>query len=260
MSRIRFALAQINPVVGDLAGNSALIRAAVKTAADAKASVVALPEMALTGYPIEDLAFSPDFVDASRAAVEKLAAQLQADGLGDVAVIVGYIERAATPSFGGAIAHNALAVLVHGRIESRYFKQHLPNYSVFDEERVFVPGESTLALVIGGVKVGMLVCEDLWRDEGPVRDLASQDLDVVVVINASPFDSTKVEHRFPLIQRRHLQPTEKPLHRRRTRFLTLPQNQLFRWPRRLQYHPLHTIELLLEHMRAYYSECAAYPS
>ncbi|MEY4396477.1 MAG: hypothetical protein RLZZ40_233 [Actinomycetota bacterium] len=202
MSRIRFALAQINPIVGDLAGNSALIRAAVKTAADAKASVVALPEMALTGYPIEDLAFSPDFVDASRTAVEKLAAQLKVDGFGDVAVIVGYIERATTPSFGGAIAHNALAVLVNGRIESRYFKQHLPNYSVFDEERVFVPGESTLALVIGGVKVGMLVCEDLWRDEGPVRDLASQDLDVVVVINASPFDSTKDEHRFPLIQRR----------------------------------------------------------
>lgn len=202
MSRIRFALAQINPVVGDLAGNSALVRAAVRDAAQARASVVAFPEMALTGYPIEDLAFSPDFVDNTEVALETLAQQLKVDGLGDIAVIVGFIRRAKKPRFGGAIAHNSLAVLVDGRVESTYDKQHLPNYSVFDEERVFVPGETTLALVIGGVKVGLLICEDLWRDEGPVAELAGQGLDIVVVINASPFDRQKDEHRLPLVQRR----------------------------------------------------------
>lgn len=202
MSRIRFALAQINPVVGDIEGNSALIRDAVRDAANAHASVVALPEMALTGYPIEDLAFSSDFVAESETGIARLAAQLADDGFGDVAVVVGFIRRADAPSFGGAIAHNSLAVLVNGRVDSTYDKQHLPNYSVFDEQRIFVPGRQTHALVIGGVKVGFLICEDLWRDEGPVQTLAEQGLDVVVVINASPFDRTKDDNRFPLLERR----------------------------------------------------------
>lgn len=202
MARIRFALAQINPIVGDLAGNSAMIRAAVTEAANAKASVVAFPELALTGYPIEDLAFSPDFVASSAAAIHTLAAGIKADGNGDIAVIVGFVSPAESPSFGGAIAHNALAVLIDGRVESTYAKQHLPNYSVFDEARVFVPGNSPLALVLGGVKVGVLICEDLWRDEGPVQALSEQELDLVIVINASPFDSMKDEYRFPLLAKR----------------------------------------------------------
>jgi len=205
MSRIRFALAQINPVVGDIEGNSALIREAVATAANAHASVVAFPEMVLTGYPIEDLAFSADFVDASEQGLRELAGQLRADGYGDMAVIVGHVRRAKRPSFGGAIAHNSLSVLIDGRVESTYDKQHLPNYSVFDEQRVFVPGREPLALVIGGVKVGFLVCEDLWRDRGPVEVLAEQGLDVVVVINASPFDRTKDDNRFPLLAKRAAQ-------------------------------------------------------
>lgn len=202
MSRIRFALAQINPVVGDIEGNSTLIREAVRDAASAGASVVAFPEMALTGYPIEDLAFSTDFVDASQEGIRDVAAQLRADGFGDVAVIVGYVRRAKFPSFGGAIAHNSLAVLVDGVVQSNYDKQHLPNYSVFDEQRVFVPGRDPHALVIGGVKTGFLICEDLWRDNGHVETLAEQGLDVVLVINASPFDRTKDENRFPLLSRR----------------------------------------------------------
>ena len=205
MSRIRFALAQINPVVGDIAGNSTLIRDAVRDAANAHASVVAFPEMSLTGYPIEDLAYSPDFVDQSQDGVRDLAAQLRADGFGDIAVVVGFVRRAKNPTFGGAIAHNSLAVLFDGQVHSTYDKLHLPNYSVFDEQRVFVPGRSPFALVIGGVKVGFLICEDLWRDRGPVETLAEQGLDAVVVINASPFDRTKDENRFPLLSRRALQ-------------------------------------------------------
>lgn len=202
MSRIRFALAQVNPIVGDLVGNSRLILDAAREAANAKASVIAFPEMALTGYPIEDLAFSSEFVDGSEAAITRLAEDLASIGLADVAVIVGFIRRAEAPGFGGSIAHNSLAVLHGGSVHSVYDKQHLPNYSVFDEERVFVPGASSLALVLGGVKTGLLICEDLWRDEGPVRELAEQDLDIVVVINASPFDRTKDEYRFPLLERR----------------------------------------------------------
>ncbi len=205
MSRIRFALAQINPVVGDIEGNSTLIRDAVRDAANAHASVVAFPEMALTGYPIEDLAFSPDFVDASESGVEILARLLAEDGFGDIAVVVGYIRRSATPTFGGAIAHNSLAVLFDGAVHSTYDKQHLPNYSVFDEQRVFVPGREPHAPVLGGVKVGFLICEDLWRDNGPVETLAGQELDAVVVINASPFDRTKDDNRFPLLTRRAAQ-------------------------------------------------------
>ena len=205
MSRIRFALAQINPVVGDIEGNSTLIRGAVRDAADAHASVVAFPEMALTGYPIEDLAFSPDFVAASESGLEILARLLAEDGFGDIAVVVGFIRRSETPTFGGAIAHNSLAVLFDGSVHSTYDKQHLPNYSVFDEQRVFVPGRQPHALVLGGVKVGFLICEDLWRDDGPVETLAGQQLDAVVVINASPFDRTKDDNRFPLLMRRAAQ-------------------------------------------------------
>ncbi|MFM6967525.1 MAG: NAD+ synthase [Microbacteriaceae bacterium] len=202
MSRIRFALAQMNPVVGDIEGNSTLIRDAVRDAVNAHASVVVFPEMALTGYPIEDLAYSPEFVGQSQDGLDALATSLRADGFGDIAVIVGYIRRAKSASFGGAIAHNSLAVLFDGRVESVYDKLHLPNYSVFDEKRVFVPGRAPSALVIGGVKVGFLICEDLWRDRGPVETLAEQGLDAVIVINASPFDRTKDDNRFPLLSRR----------------------------------------------------------
>ena len=116
MSRIRFALAQINPIVGDIAGNSRLIIDAVSEASENSASVVAFPEMALTGYPIEDLAFNRDFVRESMNGVGELARTLHAKGLGDIAVVVGYIRESDETSHGGAIAHNSLAVLFEGDV------------------------------------------------------------------------------------------------------------------------------------------------
>jgi NAD+ synthase (glutamine-hydrolysing) len=202
MSRIRFALAQINPTVGDIAGNSRLISEAVADAVAHSASIVAFPEMALTGYPIEDLAFNRDFVRESMAGVSHLAESLTKAGFGDIAVIVGYIRESTTESHGGAIAHNSLAVLHDGQIVATYDKQHLPNYSVFDEQRVFNAGRDDLVIDIGGVRTGLLICEDLWRDEGPVARMAARDTDVVVVINASPYERTKDDTRMPLMSRR----------------------------------------------------------
>jgi NAD+ synthase (glutamine-hydrolysing) len=202
MSPIRFALAQINPTVGDIAGNSRLISEAVADAVAHSASIVAFPEMALTGYPIEDLAFNRDFVRESMAGAGHLAESLTNAGFGDIAVIVGYIRESTTESHGGAIAHNSLAVLHGGQIVATYDKQHLPNYSVFDEQRVFNAGDDDLVIDIGGVRTGLLICEDLWRDEGPVARMASRDTDVVVVINASPYERTKDDTRMPLMSQR----------------------------------------------------------
>ena len=202
MSRIRFALAQLNPIVGDVTGNSLAILNAVSTSYARGARVIVTPEMSITGYPVDDLASSADFISQSEAGVNSLAARLASDGFGDAVVVVGYLSEAAKTEFGGARAHNSLAVLHNGRLVATYAKRHLPNYSVFDEERVFVPGDGTLVLELGGVLTGFLICEDLWRSDGPVAELAARDLDAVVIINASPFDTGKDETRFPLLATR----------------------------------------------------------
>ncbi|CAB4586459.1 MAG: NAD+ synthase [Actinobacteria bacterium] len=205
MSRIRFALAQINPIVGDIAGNARLIIDAVSEASENSASVVAFPEMALTGYPIEDLAFNLDFVRESMSGVDELARTLRTKGLGDIAVVVGYIRESDETSHGGAIAHNSLAVLFEGDVVEIYDKQHLPNYSVFDEQRVFNPGKTDSVVTVGGVTTGLLICEDLWRDDGPTARMASLETDVVLVINASPYERTKDDMRMPLMARRAIE-------------------------------------------------------
>jgi NAD+ synthase (glutamine-hydrolysing) len=204
MSRIRFALAQLNPIVGDVTGNSLAILDAVRDAYARGARVIVTPELSVTGYPVEDLASSSDFIRQSELGVAALAERIAADGFGDAIVVVGFVERAAVEEFGGARAHNSLAILSGGRVVATYAKRHLPTYSVFDEERIFVPGEGTLIMNLGGVATGFLICEDLWRDDGPVSDLAAHDLDVVVIINASPFDTAKDETRFPLLHTRAL--------------------------------------------------------
>ena len=165
MPTLRVALAQVNPTVGDLAGNATVVRAAVAEAAAAGADLVALPEMVLTGYPVEDLALRPSFQAASRAAVDALAADLAADGFGDVPVVVGYLDRLADGADrlgrprGAPL--NAAAVLHGGAVVARYAKHHLPNYGVFDEFRYFVPGDRPCVVRVGEVDVCLAVCEDL---------------------------------------------------------------------------------------------------
>lgn len=208
MSGLRVALAQTNPVVGDLVGNTEQLLSAARAAAQQGAQLLAAGECALTGYPIEDLALRPSFLVDTALAVGSLAEQLDAEGLGRLAVIVGHPEGpiggddAAQIGIGIPIARNALSVLQHGRVVARYAKHHLPNYSVFDEQRVFSPGTTPLTVRIAGADVAIIICEDLWRDEGPVASVVADRVDALLVINASPFERDKDDLRLPLVQRR----------------------------------------------------------
>ena len=145
MPQIRLALAQLNPVVGDLIGNSAKCLEAVKNAAAQGADVVVLPEMMITGYPVEDLALRPSFQNASELVTKDFAIALKAAGLGNILVFVGYLRRtndteAKTLGVPRGGPMNCAAVIYDGEIQTSYAKHHLPNYGVFDEYRYFVPG------------------------------------------------------------------------------------------------------------------------
>lgn len=208
MPRLRLALAQSNPLVGDLAGNAEQIVAAARAAAAQGADILALGEMSLTGYPIEDLARRPAFLTATGAAVTALAARLANDGLGHLPVVVGHADGPHEPRLTGgtttptAIAQNSASVLHEGRVVARYAKHHLPNYGVFDEHRIFIPGDELLVLRRHGVDIALLICEDLWRDGGAVERVLAAEPGVLLVINASPFERDKDEVRLPLVTRR----------------------------------------------------------
>jgi NAD+ synthase (glutamine-hydrolysing) len=207
MPTLRIALAQVNPTVGDLAGNAALVRQWSAAAADARAQLVAFPEMMLTGYPVEDLVFRESFVAASKAELQRLAADLAADGLAELPVIVGYVDADgparlnadAVPDRG---PRDALALLHGGRVVVRYYKHHLPNYGVFDEDRYFVPGNELAVVSIAGVDVALTVCEDIWQAGGPFAVARQAGVALVVNINGSPYEVNKDDVRLPLVQRR----------------------------------------------------------
>ena len=211
MPRLRLALGQTNPVVGDLTGNSQQILAVARHASAQGADLLAVGEMAISGYPIEDLASRPSFLADCHEAVLLLAKKLQDAGLGDLAVIVGHPDGpfearlTGTSSAPTAIAQNCASVLQHGHVAARYAKHHLPNYSVFDEYRIFIPGDDLLVLRIKEVDIAVIVCEDLWRDGGPVTRVLEADAGLLVVINASPFEREKNEVRLPLVTRRAIE-------------------------------------------------------
>jgi NAD+ synthase (glutamine-hydrolysing) len=192
MRPLRIAMAQINPTVGDIAGNTRLIQRWIKEARRAKADLVAFPELAVTGYPPEDLLFKPRFIEDTQRALKAVAAE--ARGL---VVVVGYVGQGATavsaseaPSFPLAGRHelyNEAAVLSDRRILATYRKRHLPNYGVFDESRYFHPGSRLPLLVLNGATIGVNICEDIWFSDGPTRLQASAGAEIIVNINASPF-------------------------------------------------------------------------
>jgi len=184
--KLSVALAQINPTVGDLNGNSALIMNSVAEAKKAGAHIIVFPEMIVTGYPVEDLALRPSFQDASIAAVEKIASQIS----GDIVAVVGYLDRG---------PQNTVAVIHEGKIKARYVKRHLPNYGVFDEFRNFTPGTSDLVVRIHGVDVAVAICEDIWHS---MASIASRTPGLVVVPNGSPFERNKDDVRLALVQKR----------------------------------------------------------
>ena len=184
--KLRVALAQINPRVGDFAGNAALIHKAVSEAANDGAHIVVFPEMIVTGYPVEDLALRPSFQAASIAAVEKIVSTITSD----IVAVVGYLDHG---------PKNAVAVIHQGQIKARYFKQHLPNYGVFDEFRNFKPGDKNLVVRIQGVDVAIAICEDIWHS---VDAITARKPGLLVVPNGSPFERNKDDVRLALVQKR----------------------------------------------------------
>jgi NAD+ synthase (glutamine-hydrolysing) len=207
MPTLRIALAQVNSTVGDIRGNAESVRRWTRTAADAGAHLVAFPEMMLTGYPIEDLVFRNSFVEASQRALRTLAADLAADGLGELAVVVGYVDADGPPAISSDAApgvgrRDASALLHRGEVVATYFKHHLPNYGVFDEDRYFEAGDTLTVVRLGGVDVALTVCEDIWQAGGPFTAARRAGVGLVVNINASPYELNKDDVRLALVQRR----------------------------------------------------------
>ena len=210
MPQIRLALAQLNPVVGDLIGNTAMCLEAVKSAARAGADIVVLPEMMITGYPVEDLALRPSFQSASELATKDFAGALKATGLGNVLVFVGYLRRtndteAKTLGVPRGGPMNCAAVIYDGQIQTSYSKHHLPNYGVFDEYRYFVPGNDSVLIRAFGIDIAVAICEDLWQDGGPVSQVKTNGAGLLVVLNGSPYERDKDDVRLNLVKRRALE-------------------------------------------------------
>ena len=186
MTRLRIALAQMNPTVGDLDGNVAKIVAAYDEAEAAGCDIVAFPELAITGYPPEDLVLKPGFVADNRAALHTIAAHT-----GRCVAVVGFVDA-------DRDLYNAAAVCANGAVLGTYRKRLLPNYAVFDEARYFTPGDANdpyELYVIGGVKVGISICEDVWSPTGPLAQQAAGGAELNININGSPYHAGKAHDR-----------------------------------------------------------------
>jgi NAD+ synthase (glutamine-hydrolysing) len=189
---LRIALCQINATVGDLAGNAARIRAGIEAATAAGADLVLLPELALTGYPPEDLLLRQHFLTDTATALSELARAVEG-----IVAIVGFPERAQ-----GSV-YNSAAVLARGELRASYRKVHLPNYGVFDEQRYFTAGEAAGATIdLAGHRVGTTVCEDLWVAGAPASAEAAAGARLIVNISASPYHAGKGLERERLFAQR----------------------------------------------------------
>jgi NAD+ synthase (glutamine-hydrolysing) len=201
MPQLRLALAQVNATVGDIAGNADIVLDLCRRAAEAGADVAVLPEMVLTGYPVEDLALRDSFAAASRRALDALPERLVDAGLGELVVVLGYLD------LDEAGPRNAAAIIHRGEVVDRYFKHHLPNYGVFDEFRYFAPGSLLPVLRLchvdgGGADVGVVICEDIWQEGGPVAAYGEVGIDLLLCINGSPYERAKDDLRGELVARK----------------------------------------------------------
>jgi NAD+ synthase (glutamine-hydrolysing) len=192
---VRIALAQVDTTVGDLVGNVELLTAWASRATEADADVVVFPELAITGYPPEDLVLRPSFVDDNLVALDALAA----DTAGGCSVVVGFVDRSERG------IHNAAALLGDGRVVARYHKVKLPNYGVFDEARTFVPGDAACAVRVAGSELGLSVCEDAWAPGPPFDEYAERRTPVILNINASPYHRGKQDERLVIARDRALE-------------------------------------------------------
>ena len=213
--RLRLGLAQIDPVVGDLDGNVERVLTDARRAESAGCDLVVFPELVITGYPPEDLLLRPGFVADAEQALDRVVAES-----GDMTIVVGSVRRGsgtgheavegehrieAGPS-DRLVLHNSVVACRRGVVVSEHHKRFLPNYSVFDEQRYFAPGEVTAPpFLLDGVRIGLAICEDIWRPDGPVVDLARAGIDALVVVNASPFDVGKAAMRASIVRERAME-------------------------------------------------------
>ncbi|MET0516023.1 MAG: NAD+ synthase [Nitrospiraceae bacterium] len=207
MRTFRIAMVQMNPTVGDLDGNQRRLTGWLREARKAKADLVAFPELAITGYPPEDLLLKSRFVEDNQSALEQVVKQVK----GTTAVI-GYVGQGGTHASerssptvlpaGRHALYNAAAIVSNQRVVMTYGKSYLPNYGVFDESRYFHPGRRLPLLMLNGVAVGLNICEDIWLPEGPTRAQAAAGAEVIVNINASPFHMGKSRYREQMLATR----------------------------------------------------------
>ena len=188
MKKIRVALAQINPVVGDFEYNYNKIVEFIEKAKKLEADIIAFPELAITGYPPEDLILKPSFIEKNLHYLEKLK-----ENVDNIIVVVGFIDKQED-------VFNAAAVIYNREIVGVYHKQFLPNYGVFDENRYFQKGDGLLLLSMDNYKVGISICEDIWYPENPVNDYAILGTEIVININASPYSQGKVKKREEMLK------------------------------------------------------------
>ncbi|HVC85165.1 MAG TPA: NAD+ synthase [Solirubrobacteraceae bacterium] len=190
MATLRLALCQLNPTVGDIAANEAAIAAALEDARDRGAELAIFGELAVTGYPPEDLLYKEHFLRDARAAIDRLAAHTQG-----LVALVGFPERAAD-------VHNAAAVLADGRLAGVYRKIRLPNYGVFDEQRYFQAGTAGGLIGFGEHRVGITICEDIWQPGSPCSELALAGATLIVNLSASPYHAGKGLERELMVTQR----------------------------------------------------------
>ena len=190
MKALRISLAQINPVVGDLAGNARKIIAYIKKAKKLESDVVAFPELAITGYPPEDLLLKPQFIKDNIKALYKIK-----DETKGIIAVVGFVSS-------DKGLYNSAAIISDGRVIDIYNKHHLPNYGVFDEYRYFLPGRRFPVYSLDGIRFGVNICEDIWHKDGPARAQALLGAGLIININASPYRMGKVSFREEIVSRR----------------------------------------------------------
>ncbi len=191
MQSFRLALAQVNPIVGDLKGNARLVRRYLRKAKKAGADLVAFPELVLTGYPPEDLLLKPSFTDLNLKALEQIVPETKG-----ITAIVGFVDKQDD-------IYDAAAVLHNGKWLGTYHKHYLPNYGVFDEFRYFQKGDRVLVCNRSGIRVGLSICEDIWQPTGPLsRQTVHGDVDLAINISASPFSRGKRREREQMLSTR----------------------------------------------------------
>jgi NAD+ synthase (glutamine-hydrolysing) len=191
--RLKLALAQLNLLVGDVAGNAGRVIEAARAARDEhRADLLVCPELTLSGYPPEDLLFHRGFRHQVEAAIERVCREVE--GIG---AVVGY------PEYSGAQIFNSASLIADGRVQATHRKSCLPNYKVFDEKRYFKSGAQSAVVTIKGFRVGLLICEDIWEPE-PAQLARAEGAELLIVLNASPFEIRKQRNREDIVRRRVL--------------------------------------------------------